>query len=160
MPVISTPAINAHTQVGPACSRFIPLPTATRSAEIFNAFATINATSSTTRIGRALARNFSVANSPSPRPVARAVRSQISCTPAINGNVSNDTHNNPSPNCAPACEYVATPDGSSSEAPVTKPGPNARKYPRHPGGEPALVRSTSGFPDGPSAGGRLGFAGL
>jgi hypothetical protein len=27
------------------------------------------------------------------------------------------------PNIAPVCEYVPTPEGSSSEAPVTKPGP-------------------------------------
>src|SRR5690349_15951527 len=28
------------------------------------------------------------------------------------------------PNCAPACEYVAMPLGSSSAAPVIKPGPS------------------------------------
>ena len=30
-------------------------------------------------------------------------------------------------NCAPACEYVAIPDGSSSLAPVTKPAPKILK---------------------------------
>ncbi|MFI5425017.1 MAG: hypothetical protein WB706_08285 [Nitrososphaeraceae archaeon] len=30
----------------------------------------------------------------------------------------------PKPNLAPACEYVAIPEGSSSAAPVTTPGPN------------------------------------
>jgi hypothetical protein len=30
----------------------------------------------------------------------------------------------PNPNCAPACEYVAIPDGSASDAPVIIPGPN------------------------------------
>ena len=29
-----------------------------------------------------------------------------------------------SPKAAPACEYVAIPDGSSSLAPVTRPGPS------------------------------------
>lgn len=33
-------------------------------------------------------------------------------------------HNVERPNIAPACEYVAMPEGSSSLAPVTKPGPN------------------------------------
>lgn len=33
----------------------------------------------------------------------------------------------PRPNLAPACEYVAIPDGSSSEAPVINPGPNILK---------------------------------
>src|ERR1700680_5126282 len=32
----------------------------------------------------------------------------------------------PNPNCAPTCEYVAIPLGSSSEAPVIRPGPNLR----------------------------------
>jgi hypothetical protein len=30
------------------------------------------------------------------------------------------------PNCAPACEYVAIPLGSSSEAPVIRPGHRTR----------------------------------
>jgi hypothetical protein len=33
------------------------------------------------------------------------------------------SHNIPRPNPAPACEYVAIPDGSSSDAPVIRPGP-------------------------------------
>jgi hypothetical protein len=33
-------------------------------------------------------------------------------------------HKVASPKAAPACEYVAIPDGSSSLAPVTKPGPS------------------------------------
>src|SRR5438105_11173634 len=31
------------------------------------------------------------------------------------------------PSCAPATEYVATPEGSSSAAPVMRPGPSAEK---------------------------------
>ena len=42
-------------------------------------------------------------SSPSPLPVASAVRSQISCTAAMRGKVTNATHNIPSPNRAPAC---------------------------------------------------------
>jgi hypothetical protein len=36
------------------------------------------------------------------------------------------THSMPKPNLAPACEYVAIPLGSSSEAPVMRPGPSSR----------------------------------
>ncbi|HEY7227507.1 MAG TPA: hypothetical protein VH481_05215 [Nitrososphaeraceae archaeon] len=42
----------------------------------------------------------------------------------IIGNRYRAIHNIPRPNFAPACEYVAIPDGSSSEAPVINPGPN------------------------------------
>jgi hypothetical protein len=39
------------------------------------------------------------------------------------------SHNIPRPNPAPACEYVAIPDGSSSDAPVIRPGPkNLRAF--------------------------------
>ena len=33
------------------------------------------------------------------------------------------SHSRAKPTCAPACEYVAIPLGSSSEAPVIRPGP-------------------------------------
>jgi hypothetical protein len=68
-----------------------------------------------------------VINSPRPLAVASAVRSQISCTAVINGKVNRLVHNRPKPVAAPACEYVAIPDGPSSLAPVTSPGPNARR---------------------------------
>ena len=38
-----------------------------------------------------------MASSPSPAPVASAVRSQISCTAAINGKVSRAAHKNDKP---------------------------------------------------------------
>src|SRR5689334_22436545 len=44
-----------------------------------------------------------------------------------NGRVTTAIHNSPYPNCAPACEYVAIPDGSLSEPPVTNPGPKDLK---------------------------------
>ena len=68
----------------------------------------------TTPAGLVRVLNFSAASSPSPRPVASAVRSQISWTPAISGKVNSETHNKPSPNWAPACEYVATPDAAGA----------------------------------------------
>jgi hypothetical protein len=58
-------------QVGPAFSKFVPEPIATRSAAIFNVLATMSTARST----------------PIPVPVANAVRSHISCTAAISGNV-------------------------------------------------------------------------
>jgi hypothetical protein len=61
----------------------------------------------------------------SPRPVTMPMRAHMICTAAISGQVSRAVQRRPSPNCAPAIEYVAMPDGSSSAAPVTTPGPSA-----------------------------------
>src|SRR5438309_866478 len=58
-----------------------------------------------------------------PRPVVRPIRAEISWMEHISGSVRHVVHNSPSPNCAPTCEYVAIPDGSSSDAPVINPGP-------------------------------------
>jgi hypothetical protein len=44
---------------------------------------------------------------------------------AINGSVKSMVQVSAYPNCAPACEYVAIPLGSSSAAPVISPGPSA-----------------------------------
>lgn len=71
-------------------------------------------------------------SSPSPSPLASAVRSQISWTAAMSGNVKNATHSMANPNLAPVCAYVAVPEGSSSDAPVTRPGPRDFRYVRHP----------------------------
>jgi hypothetical protein len=70
------------------------------------------------------------ANSPSPVPVARAVRSHISCTAAMRGYVRRAAQRNDRPYFDPAWAYVAIPEGSSSEAPVMSPGPIARRYSR------------------------------
>jgi len=43
---------------------------------------------------------------------------------AISGYVSSRVHSRLNPNWAPACEYVAMPLGSSSAAPVIRPGPS------------------------------------
>src|SRR3569623_1500608 len=58
-----------------------------------------------------------------PQPVTRPILAEISCTAAISGKVISSTHPRPMPYCAPTCEYVAMPDGSSSDAPVIRPGP-------------------------------------
>src|ERR1051325_362817 len=61
---------------------------------------------------------------PKPRPLTMPRRAHMSCTAAINGNASQAVQRARYPNCAPAIEYVPMPDGSSSEAPVTSPGPS------------------------------------
>src|ERR1700719_3303568 len=58
-----------------------------------------------------------------PTPVIRPSRAQISCIAAISGNENSMVHSIPNPNCAPPCEYVAIPLGSSSAAPEISPGP-------------------------------------
>jgi hypothetical protein len=93
--VMSTPAIRAQSQVGPACKSVIPDPTARRSAVTFNVLATINAVTRTDRTIRPRRANFCAASSPRLRPVASAVRSHISWTAAISGNVIKAGHNRP-----------------------------------------------------------------
>src|ERR1035437_8099504 len=44
---------------------------------------------------------------------------------AMSGNVIGAVQRVASPYAAPACEYVAIPEGSSSLAPVTSPGPSS-----------------------------------
>src|ERR1017187_4482880 len=46
------------------------------------------------------------------------------CTAVINGNVTSAVQSVAKPNAAPACAYVPMPEGSSSDALVTNPGPN------------------------------------
>src|SRR4051794_31248602 len=52
---------------------------------------------------------------------------QTNCTTYIIGNVNNAVHSVEKPSAAPACAYVPMPDGSSSDAPVIRPGPRTRK---------------------------------
>src|SRR5207247_2132610 len=97
-----------------------------RSAPMLNPFATatsVTAPNSTQRGNRSLMR------AASPCPVTRPSRPAVSWTAAASGSVIHAVHSNPKPKAAPACEYVPMPDGSSSEAPVTNPGPSRRKYP-------------------------------
>jgi hypothetical protein len=44
--------------------------------------------------------------------------------PAMSGNAIIEVQSVARPKAAPACEYVAIPDGSSSLAPVINPGPS------------------------------------
>ena len=61
-----------------------------------------------------------------PLPVVLPMRALISWITHISGYVKSKVHVMENPNCAPACEYVAMPLGSSSAAPVMAPGPSAR----------------------------------
>ena len=63
----------------------------------------------------------------SPLDVTAPILAHISCIDAINGNVMRDVQSVVNPNLAPAWEYVAIPDGSSSLAPVISPGPSDEK---------------------------------
>jgi hypothetical protein len=58
-----------------------------------------------------------------PTPVIRPNRAQISCIAAISGKLKSIVQSIAKPNSAPTCEYAAIPLGSSSAAPVIKPGP-------------------------------------
>jgi hypothetical protein len=74
------------------------------------------------------------------------------CTTAIIGVVSRASHSIENPVLAPATEYVEMPEGSSSAAPVIKPGPRTEKNFRR-GDIPffemfmAMWRFRKGFPD-------------
>src|SRR5881392_3251384 len=58
-----------------------------------------------------------------PRPLTMPIRAHIICTDAIRGHVMSAVQRRLVPNWAPATEYVAIPDGSSSAAPAIRPGP-------------------------------------
>ena len=58
-----------------------------------------------------------------PFPVTWPMRAHMIWTAAIIGHVRSAVHSSLVPSCAPATEYVAIPDGSSSAAPVMIPGP-------------------------------------
>src|SRR4051812_14785792 len=57
------------------------------------------------------------------------MRAQISWIPDISGYENNIIQRSEKPNRLPACEYVAMPLGSSSDAPVMSPGPNLARSP-------------------------------
>ena len=65
-----------------------------------------------------------------PCPVTLPMRAHIICTAAMSGHVSNAVQRSLVPSCAPATEYVAIPEGSSSAAPVMMPGPSDFKSAR------------------------------
>src|SRR6185369_10676284 len=59
-----------------------------------------------------------------PSCVTQPMRADSIWMPIINGVVRNSVQTRAKRNCAPACEYVAMPLGSSSAAPVMRPGPS------------------------------------
>jgi hypothetical protein len=59
-----------------------------------------------------------------PSCVTIPIRAHISCTAAIKGKVIIAVQRVVKPKPAPACIYVAIPEGSSSLAPVISPGPS------------------------------------
>jgi len=78
-----------------------------------------------TKVSRSQRGNRCLRFAPRPCPVTLPMRAHIICTAAIRGQVSNAVQSSLVPSCAPATEYVAMPDGSSSAAPVITPGPMA-----------------------------------
>src|SRR5882672_2923331 len=62
-----------------------------------------------------------------PRPVTIPSRAHIICTALIRGNENSAVQRGAYPNAAPVTEYVEIPDGSSSAAPVIRPGPRLEK---------------------------------
>jgi hypothetical protein len=62
----------------------------------------------------------------SPRPVTAPTRALTIWIATMNGVVRNIVQHSMKPSSAPFCEYVAIPLGSSSAAPVNRPGPSTR----------------------------------
>src|SRR6187399_1094082 len=62
-----------------------------------------------------------------PRPVTSPSRAHMSCAAVIRGNENRAVQSGAYPNAAPATEYVEMPEGSSSAAPVIRPGPRFEK---------------------------------
>src|SRR3984893_16833714 len=92
-----------------------------RSAEMLIVLATSRATIKTPSSHLGNRRLKFPAN---PCPVTIPIRAHIIWTAAISGHVRSAVQRSLVPSCAPATEYVAMPDGSSSAAPVLTPGPS------------------------------------
>ena len=82
------------------------------------------ASNDTAKITSSQTGNRSLSVAASPLPVTIPIRAHMICTAAISGHVTRAVHSSVVPSCAPATEYVAMPDGSSSAAPVMMPGPS------------------------------------
>src|SRR5262245_22410238 len=61
-----------------------------------------------------------------PRPVTLPISAAICWMTTIKGKLNRKVHESPKPNCAPIWLCVPIPLGSSSAAPVTRPGPSRR----------------------------------
>src|SRR5919204_678915 len=122
-------AANANTQKCEliVVSSFMASAIPARSAPILIVLATNSAPATTTSSGRGnLVWNVDA----SPRPVTIPMRAHIAWTATIRGQHATDVQSSVVPSWAPAIEYVAIPDGSSSAAPVTMPGPSDFQSPR------------------------------
>src|ERR1051325_7588970 len=128
-----------------------------RSAPMLKTFATIRRKQALHNIQRGQVRRKTPAR---PRPVTIPKRAHIIWTADIRGNEKRAVHNGAYPNKAPVTEYVDIPEGSSSAAPVIRPGPRSAKKSRTRRGEtssatflPALftlsVTFDFRFPTGP-----------
>src|SRR5512144_3056473 len=84
-------------------------------------------TSNPTRKNNAKEGSRSAIFRASPLLVSHPMQALISWIAVMQGSVRKMVQVNAKPNCAPAWEYVAMPLGSSSAAPVVRPGPRALK---------------------------------
>src|SRR5207344_567483 len=76
-----------------------------------------------------------------PRPVTHPISAATCWITTIKGKLNRNVHESPKPNCAPIWLCVPIPLGSSSAAPVTRPGPSRRH--RLSNGEPVRLLGAS-----------------
>jgi len=91
---------------------------------MLNVFATATSTTQTTSTRRPRCRRIRV---DSPMPLPSPSRAAVSWTAAAMTPTIGIDHSRVTPYAAPTCEYVPIPEGSSSAAPVTMPGPRRLK---------------------------------
>jgi hypothetical protein len=149
--VRSAPKPTAQTLDGTWVTNAADADMPATSAAMFSVFAP---TTSTTSVRRSQAGITCRIAAIRPVPVTIPMRAHISWTAIIIGTVINATQSRPKPRLAPAIEYVAMPDGSSSAAPVMIPGPMplieepmlCRHRPRNETltGRPSCTRSPAG----------------
>lgn len=73
-------------------------------------------------------RGYFCRNAPArPRPVSIPTRAVVNKTNPISGHMNSGAQRTDVPNCAPAMEYVAMPDGSLSAVPAVNPGPRTER---------------------------------
>ena len=125
---VSISAVKASTskRCGTGTSRRVAAAMEPMSAPMLNVFAVATMATAASSTGRG---NRCLMSAASPLPVTSPSRAVDSWTAAARGRAKTVVQRRPNPADAPTCEYVAMPDGSSSAAPVTSPGPSLRKYP-------------------------------
>ncbi len=118
--VHSRPNSRAWPCLPPPTSSCRASPMAAISAAMLSVLAKTSISTMATVIHSGSTRRMPAAR---PRPVNQPMRALMSWTAIISGVVSTRVHSSPAPKRAPDCEYVASPLGSSSAAPVINPGP-------------------------------------